>query len=344
MKPDRLRALRQWLIWLSVVAIVTAVMVALRGSLEKADIALIYVLCVLVASSQVERFLALTLAFLTFLCFNFFLVPPRYTFAVEDRLDWLILVIYFITAAVGAQLLHRARTLAARAAALREADKLKDALLAAVSHDLRTPLTTIKAHAHDLHAQGSEPAGIIEEEADRLNGLVADLLDYSKLRGGAVVMQPQINAADDLIGAAIQQVSGTIDTADIRTHLQPGDPLLAGCFDFVHALRIVVNLLENAERYSGPRLPIDIYVRRVNGMLLFEVADRGRGIADADVDRIYEAFVQGSAAGPKGAGLGLSIARALAELQGGSLTHRKRDGGGTVFELRLPAVDTEEMG
>jgi len=314
-------------------------MIMLRFGLDKAHVALVYLLVVLFASARAGRAIAFALAVLTFFCFNFFFLPPHYTLLVAEPMDWLILATYLITAAVGAQLMHRARTLAERESALREADKLKDALLAAVSHDLRTPLTTIKALAQDMRAEGSERAAVIEEEADRLNRLVADLLDLSKLRGGGTSVQQQINAADDLVGAALQQVSGTITTREIRAHMDPDWPLLVGRFDFVHSLRILVNLLENADRYSPVGQPIDLTARRDAEELVFTVEDRGPGIPEDQATRVYEPFVQANGAAPHGTGLGLSIARGLAELQAGSLRHYARSGGGTVFELRLPAVD-----
>src|SRR6185295_2104172 len=105
---------------------------------------------------------------------------------------------------------------AERAEAFRQADTLKSALIAGVSHDLRTPLTTIKALAHSLGEAGSPEALAIEEEADRLNRLVADLLDLSRLNAGAMPMRPEINAAEDLVGAALRRVSGAIDPKRIR--------------------------------------------------------------------------------------------------------------------------------
>jgi two-component system sensor histidine kinase KdpD len=339
MNSQRLRKLLILAGWFAATLAVTGAMMLL-GRLDKAHVALIYVLVVLLASARVDRPIAFALAFFTFLCFNFFFLRPHYTLLVADSKDWLILAIYLLTAAVGAQLLYRARTLAQSETTLRDADKLKDALLAAVSHDLRTPLTTIKAIAQDLRAEGSAEAAIIEEEADRLNRMVADLLDLSKLRGGAVSLERQLNAVDDLLGAALQQVSGTITGREIIPTLDTDEPVLVGRFDFVHSLRILVNLLENADRYSPPGTPVEISVLREGDMLLLAVSDRGAGITAVDAARIYEPFVQGNPGRHGGTGLGLSIARGLAELQGGSLRHLARIGGGTIFELRLPAEDT----
>jgi two-component system sensor histidine kinase KdpD len=165
---------------------------------------------------------------------------------------------------------------AERAESLREAGRLKDGVLASVSHDIRTPLTTIRALAHDLAADGDERALIIEEEVERLNRFVTDLLDLSRLRAGAVPLAIAINAAEHVMGAALQQVSGKGEGREIRASLDPAEPLLVGRFDFAHSLRILVNLLDNALKYSPPDSPIDFTVRREGDSLVFRVADRGR--------------------------------------------------------------------
>jgi two-component system sensor histidine kinase KdpD len=238
--------------------------------------------------------------------------------------------------------IERARLASAadHADALREADRMKDALLASVSHDLRTPLTTIKALAHDL-ARTDDRAMIIEEEADRLNRLVADLLDLSRIQGGAVPLHIALNAVDDLVGALMQRVSGLLGTRQLQVDLPAGATLLVGRFDFVQALRILVNLIENAHKYSPPGSPIALRVTRDGGELSFTVADQGPGVPDAERDRIFEPFYRPVAAiaDSGSAGLGLAIARQLAELQGGTLRHRAGAGGGSEFIVTLPAAD-----
>jgi two-component system, OmpR family, sensor histidine kinase KdpD len=236
---------------------------------------------------------------------------------------------------------------AEHAEALREADALKDALLASVSHDLRTPLTTIKALAHDLAADGDERAVIIEEEADRLNRFVSDLLDLSRLNAGIQRHNLELVAAEDVLGAALQRVSGSTAGRTINASIEAGEPLLVGRFDFVSTLRALVNLIENAIKYSPHDGSIDVSVRRDVEWIAFEVADRGPGIQPHDVDRIFEPFVRGGASEESdGAGLGLAIARQSIEAQGGQLTCSLRHGGGSIFTARLPlatAADLERM-
>ena len=230
---------------------------------------------------------------------------------------------------------------AEHAEALREADRLKDVVLASVSHDLRTPLTTIKALAQSAAMQGNDAAAAIEEQADRLTRLVSDLLDLSRLKGGGFAAAPELNTAEDLIGAAVRQTRGLFGDRPLRTVIDLDRPALVGQFDFSHSLRVLCNLLENAVRYSPTAEPVELAARRDGDMLEFTVSDRGPGIAGADAARIFEPFYRAEGAVPDAgrAGLGLSIARTLAELQGGSVTYAPRPGGGSVFTVHLPATE-----
>ncbi|HEX7019864.1 MAG TPA: ATP-binding protein [Gemmatimonadaceae bacterium] len=341
--------------WTLALAACAAAMYALRPHLGSAHITLLLLLVVLFGSAAHGRAVGLWLATLSFVVFDVLFIPPYGTLAVRDPLDWLVLAVFLTTSVVAAQLLYRAQeqarvaeALAAErvrlvaeaehASALREADRLKDALLAAVSHDLRTPLTTIKALAHDLSALGDERAEIIEHEADRLNRVVADLLELSRLNAGALALHVEVNAVDDLLGALLQQVEPAMPSRRIDVRLPPDDPLLLGKFDLVHTVRVLVNLVENAAKYSPADAPIEITASRRGDTLEVSVADRGGGIPAGEVDRVFEPFYRppGSPPDVGGTGLGLSIARRLAEAQGGQLTYAPRGGGGSVFTLALP--------
>ena len=224
--------------------------------------------------------------------------------------------------------------------ALREADRLKDALIASVSHDLRTPLTTIKALAHALRDLGDERPEIIEQEADRLNRFVGELLDLSRLSAGAVRLTIEVVPVDELVTAAVQQVEGALRGRRLAVSLGPDSPLLVARFDLVHAARVVVNLIENALKYAPPDSPIDLSVGRRGPWVDVVVADRGPGVAPEERERIFEPLYRpaGAPTDAGSAGLGLAIARQLAEAQGGSLSYAPRLGGGSVFTLSLPAA------
>ena len=205
--------------------------------------------------------------------------------------------------------------------------------------------TTTNSLAHEIATSGDERAEIIEEEADRLNVFVAQMLDLSKIATGAAAVDIQPNEAEDLLGAAAQQAAGRLRGRELRIDVSGDEPLLFGRFDFSQTLRALVNLIENAAKYSPPDAPIDLYVRREGPWLTFSVADRGPGVAAEERDRIFEPFYHrpGHLPDVGGVGLGLSIARGVAEAQGGSVTLYDRDGGGSVFVLRVPAIATEEL-
>ena len=274
------------------------------------------------------------------LAFDWFFIPPYGTFTVNRPVDWALLIALLIMSIVVTHLFQRAKVEAASA----ERARNREAIMASVSHDLRTPLTTIKAMAHDLAAQGDERAELIESEVDRLNLLVSDLLDLSRLNAGSLPMSIEPNEAEDLLGAALQQVTGVTRDRVVSVTLDPEHPLLFGRFDFTHTLRVVVNLIENALKYSPREQPVSVSVKREGPWLAFAVADRGPGVAADERVRIFEPFYrpEGVPADAKGVGLGLSIARGLAEVQGGTLIYRDRPGGGSVFTLRLPAIDVTD--
>ena len=224
--------------------------------------------------------------------------------------------------------------------ALRRADRLKDALLASVSHDLRTPLTTIKGIAHEIkHGGDASRAGVIEEEADRLSALVDGLLQLSQLDAGALPIAIELNTVDDVIGAALQRAEAVLGAHPVDVELSDND-MLVGRFDFGHTLRILVNLLENAAKYSPPNAPIIVTARRRNSRIDVSVADRGIGINPGNARRSFTRSI-GLRAPPdvRGAGLGLAIARRLAEAQGGHLSVAPETSGGSRFTLDVEAAE-----
>lgn len=361
-------SVRRILIWLAAAVALTAVLWLVRHQLDKAHLALAFLLLVLIGSARAGRTVGVALSIVCFLAFNYFLLPPYYTLRVAAPIDWGVLLAFLVTAAVGAQLLHRQQVAlrlaeeraievdrlaaervrlseeAGHAEALREADRLKDALLASVSHDLRTPLTTIQATAQELRLEGEERGALIEEEAERLNRLVADLLDLSRLTADAMPMTPEINAAEDLVGVALQRLQALPGAADIRVRLPADGSIALGRFDFVQTLRALTNLMQNALTHSRAAEPVEIEVDSRADDLLIRVLDRGSGIPERDRERLFEPFFRSaSSAGAQGTGLGLAIASRIARAQGGSVSHDARPGGGSIFTLILPAARFESI-
>ncbi|MFI5244277.1 MAG: ATP-binding protein, partial [Gemmatimonadales bacterium] len=259
--------------------------------------------------------------------------------ALLDESQWRFLDALAYYAALGAERVRLAAELA-NVVALREADRLKDALLASVSHDLRTPLTTIKALAHELGALGDERSQVIEEQADRLNRLVAGLLDLSRLNAGAMPLHVELNAVDDLLSAALQDTESRLAGHALVADFPTDGVMLVGQFDLALSIRVLVNLIENAIKYSSPGTPVRLAVRREGSKLLVSVADHGPGVPAGEEERIFTPFYRPSSERPDAgsAGLGLAIARRMAEWQGGAVTYA-RTVNGSEFTLVLPAAD-----
>lgn len=251
--------------------------------------------------------------------------------------------------------LERARLAgeAVRAEILARSDELKDALLSSVSHDLRTPLAAIRAAAGSLLqediAWGPETrrefAAAIDEEAARLNRLVGNLLDVSRVDAGSLRARKELYPLDDLIRAAVERlapraVGRTVDVA-IPADLPP-IPL-----DAVQIDQVLTNLLENALKYSPDGAPIAVAaaVAPAGDAVLLEVADRGPGIPPAERRRIFDKFyrLRQDAHAP-GSGLGLAIARGLVEAHGGRIRVDDRPGGGARFTFSLPLPPARRAG
>jgi two-component system sensor histidine kinase KdpD len=459
----------RWLVWWLALAVVTAALLLLRARLDKAHVALVYLLVVLGASAAGGRLLGVTLAGAAFLLFDLVFLPPYYTLRVGDPFDWLVLLAFLVTGIVAAQLLERQRheaevarqraaeidrlaTLGAEtlnaprpadalraiadvigeamhverceielarsdgtldgparddgtfnehalptrerrlaldirgervgvlrlasarpfllsrdqhrvlgalsyyaalgverirlagaqeeAESLRRADRLKDALIASVSHDLRTPLTTIKGIADEIARGGDQTqAYVIEDEADRLSAMVDDLLDLSQLAAGQMPVAPALNTADDAIGAALQRVESVMQDHAVDVSLGSEWPMLVGRFDLAHTTRILANLLENAAKYAPAASPIVMRAWRDDPWLCIAVEDSGEGIPLEEREHAFEPFVRGARAesGTRGTGLGLAIARQLAEVQEGRLDFEPDERSRSRFVLRVPA-------
>jgi two-component system sensor histidine kinase KdpD len=238
----------------------------------------------------------------------------------------------------------------AGARALAEADRLKTALLSMVSHDFRSPLTSIKASVTALLQQGAQPDAQtqrellegIESETDRLNGLVGNILALSRLESDSWRPQMEPISLVEVIGSAAASLSAE-QQARLLIDLDDAPPEI--CLDSVQMAQVMRNLLENALKYSDASAPVEVRVRRAEGDLVIEVFDRGPGLADGEMEQVFKPFYRGPAfqeSAVPGLGLGLAVCRGLVEAHGGRLTARNRDGvgpptgGGAVFSVALP--------
>jgi two-component system sensor histidine kinase KdpD len=241
--------------------------------------------------------------------------------------------------------------LAAEAARIRvqmETEKLRSSLLSAVSHDLRTPLSVITGAASTL-AEGVEtlPANLrrellhsILDEAGHLNRLVANLLDMTRLEAGALEVHKDWQSLEEIVGSSLEHLARQLKDHPVATHLQPDLPFVP--LDDLLIQQVLVNLLENAAKYSPPGTPIDLTAFASPSTLTVEVADRGPGLPAAELEQVFEKFYRAAnSSGRPGAGLGLAIARGIIELHGGQIEAENRPGGGTVFRFTLPLAASQ---
>jgi two-component system, OmpR family, sensor histidine kinase KdpD len=228
-------------------------------------------------------------------------------------------------------------------AALRRADTVKTALLRAVSHDLRTPLTAISAAGEAVAsptlspAERAELAAVIQEEARRLSRLVDNLLDLSRLEAGAAEPRREWTSIEELIRAALSELAARPE--EFALSIDRELPLVR--VDSVQMERAFVNVLENARRHSGGH-PVSVRARAVRGRagdrLIVRIVDRGPGIPPAQLERVFEPFYRAGTAtsGHRGSGLGLAIARGFTEASGGTLHVESLPGQGASFVFELP--------
>jgi two-component system sensor histidine kinase KdpD len=230
-------------------------------------------------------------------------------------------------------------------AALRRADVVKTALLRAVSHDLRSPLTAIATAGEALALDGLEPgerqelAGVILEETKRLARLVDNLLDLSRLEAGAAEPRREWTSIEEVVRAALDELGAR--ESEWSLSIDRELPLVLA--DPTQLERAIVNVLENARRHSGGH-PVSVRARAVRslggaeGKLIVRVVDRGPGIPPAQLERVFEPFYRAGTAsgGHRGSGLGLAIARGFTEANGGELHVESLPGQGATFVFELP--------
>ncbi|MGH2441929.1 MAG: ATP-binding protein [Chloroflexota bacterium] len=231
-----------------------------------------------------------------------------------------------------------------RLTVLEESDRLKSTLLNAVSHDLRTPLASIKASASAMLLPGSRwSAGqqrellvTIDQEVDRLNRLVGNLLDLSRIEAGVLMPALEWYDVKEIVDGVLPRIRHLIGDHQFSTELEPD--LGAVQVDLVRVEALMMNLLENAVKYTPPDSPISLRVRQNDLGVSFAVVDHGAGIPLAHRERIFQSFFQGQQFGDRrpGAGLGLAICRGVARAHGGDMSIEQTPGGGSTFVFTLP--------
>ena len=221
-----------------------------------------------------------------------------------------------------------------------EAERMRSSLLSSVSHDFRTPLAAVLGSAEALLGKKSvreDPSSHellenIRSEAERLSRLVRNLLEATRLESGTVVLRKEPVLVEEIVGSALERVEKSLGSRRVDVSIPEDLPAVPA--DEALLEQVLVNLLENAARHTPPSASVEVSARVEGGSVQVTVADRGPGLKEEDLPRVFEKFHR-DASSP-GAGLGLAICRAVVKVHGGDIRAGNRPGGGAIFSFSLP--------
>lgn len=328
------------------VAACTLAGTAMRPRFDLVNVAMVYLLAVVVVSLRFPRGPAVACAGLSVLAFDVRFVPPEGTLTVDDAQYLFTFAILVAVALAISRLVEQGRREAearAELGAQAEAERLRNTMLASVSHDLRTPLAVIAGASSSLveggermaHAERRELAASIYRTSQELSGQVAKILQMTRLETGAMAVQRDWTSAAEIVEAALARHAELLAQHRVMTEAPADLPLVRA--DAALLEQALGNLLENAARHTPPGTPVRVRAARRDESLVLSVEDHGAGAGDADLERLFGKFERGAREGKgSGVGLGLAICRAIARLHGGDAIGERLDGGGCAFRIVLP--------
>ncbi|CAG0946033.1 two-component system, OmpR family, sensor histidine kinase KdpD [Anaerolineae bacterium] len=218
-----------------------------------------------------------------------------------------------------------------------ETERTRNALLSSISHDLKTPLAAITGAAGNLieatTGESQDLAQTIAEEADRLNRLIRNLLDMTRLEAGAMQVRKEWHVLEEIVGAVLTRLDDRLQGRPVTTDIPADLPLVP--LDSVLIEQVLINLLENAIKYTPAGSPIEISANITDKQVLVQIADRGSGILPGDEERVFDKFYRARPDGG-GVGLGLTVCRGIVQAHGGKIWAQNREGGGAAFQFIVP--------
>ena len=377
-----------YLVAVIVIAAATAVLRSFGGHINPTTVALACLLIVVFVATAWGPKPAIVASLLGVACLNFFFLPPLHTFTVADPENWVALFAFLITAITVGQLSAHARRRAeeanaarsetealygelketfeqaSQAKALKQSERLKSALLDAVTHDLRTPLASIKASVTTLlddqplasatemesplgEADRREMLEVIDEECDRLNRFIGGLIELARIEAGEMQLRRQWGAVEEIISAALARAAPLTRGRRVRLDIEAELPVLR--VDEQAVSEVVYTLVDNAVKYSPTELPIEIAAkRRGDSQVEMSVEDQGAGIPSPLRQRVFDKFFRATRDGdvstqqPSGTGMGLAIAKGIVEAHNGRIWIESGAGGkGTRVLFTLPIGDED---
>jgi len=359
---------------LTAVLLITALPESFHTRISATTIALVFLLVILFSASFFGRNPALLASLAAMLSFNYFFLPPYGTWHIADSTNWVAWIAFILTAVVAGELSNYARRRAeeaergkleierlytelqdvfeqaSQAEALRQSEKLKSSLLDAVTHDLRTPLTSIKASVTTLLEDKKEKLldeegnieflEIINEETDRLNAFIEGMVGLAKIEAGALHIRKTWSETEEIINNAVERAKNQLSSKHILIEIERDLPNVF--VDASSISEVVYTLLDNAAKYSPENSRIRIAARRTeNEMIEIAVEDEGKGVAREMREKVFDKFVRAHEEDihttASGLGLGLAIARGIVESQGGRIRIADAaDGFKTKFVFTIP--------
>jgi K+-sensing histidine kinase KdpD len=380
--PSTSRRVRDYVFAVAGIAALTLVMLLIRNEVNATTIGVAYLSLIVFIAILWGSAPAVLASIIAVLCFNFFFLPPYHTFTVADPQNWVALTVFFVTSLAVGQLSARAKHRAeeaeeakgeverlyyelqdsfersSQAKALKQSERLKSALLDAVTHDFRTPLTSIKASATAMLADlqtsernnaplqlgnddRKEMLQVIDEEADRLDRFVEGLTKLARIDAGDVRLNLEPASVEEIVTSALKLAEPRTRTHRMEVWV---DDLPLVTVDEHAISESIYTLIDNAAKYSPPESAITLRAKQKNdSSVLISVEDRGPGIRAELRQRVFEKFFRAMRDGDvtdrriAGSGMGLAIARGIVEAHGGHIWVEDSEGGnGAKFVIELP--------
>ena len=353
-----------YLLAVSGIAALTVGMFTLGDHVNPITVALIFLLFVLLTATVFGSSPAIFCSILAMLCFNFFFLPPIGTFVISDSDNLIALFAFLMVAVTAGQLSAKAKRRAeeserlyrelqgafekaSQAEALKQSEKLKTALLDAVTHDLRTPLTSIKASVTMLIEEHNENAvhvtleregrtellEVINEETDRLNNFVESMVELARIEAGEINLRKVESNVEEIISMALQRAASLTANHQIKVELE--DDLQKVSVDSKAIAEVVYNLLDNAAKYSPRNSTIEIQAKQIDEEMLISIEDEGKGIVETEREKVFRKFYR-SDKQTAGFGMGLAIVRGIVEAHGGRIwIEQGKTGARFIFNLPI---------
>ncbi|HWR13643.1 MAG TPA: DUF4118 domain-containing protein [Terriglobales bacterium] len=345
-----------------------ALLIGLRPHVDLTTVASLLLVVVIIIATWAGRGPALLASLLVLVSFNFFFIPPVHTLRIHESQDWIAFAAFLFAAITVGWLSsaareraeeaerHRAKAeqlykalqeafeQASQAETLRRSEKLKTALLDAVTHDLKTPLTSIKASVTSLLSTQAEGASsereylqVINEETDRLDHFVEEMMALAQIEGGHLLLHPRPTSAEEVISNAVARADKRLQGAQVQITVPDTLPMLE--VDAATISQALYEIVENAAKYCGPARRIAISAVQRDATVEIAVENDGMPVPEELRTRVFEKLfrVPGTSKKDKGFGLGLAIARGIVEAHGGRITMEATpENRGTVVRFTVP--------